>query len=328
MTTKIIQGNGLVAFGDSFTVGSNAATPATQGYARLLANYIGGSFANYAQGSTGTTFSTKQGYTNLPVGYRKQAVCWMAGLNDLRAAGAGAYQKIEGNLRAFLASAFLKVAAPASACKRTGTWSSLGSDWGGKSFALGGTPMATSDINATLEYKFYGDNFVVGSYPTSGAGHYQDLQITIDDGSPVLFSLLGRTNETATYDAKVIQGLGPGAHTAVIRPVNSLAYTVVDYVGTLVEKGSQAPIFVGKVPHIKSWTQYVTGGPFGSNAIADTASAIIESVANEFADWGVVVFDPNSTYDYLTQCDTDLIHPTTAGQASLSQAPIGALTLV
>lgn len=313
--SKFIAGSGILSFGDSFTVGSNATS--NYGYAQMLAAYVGGPASNYGAGSSLTTYSTAKGFAYLPVGYRRQLVTYMAGLNNIRGGGAAAIPCIEGDLRAFIAASLLATAVPASSLPKTGSWSALASDWGGKSYALGGTAMFTSDINATMRYNFYGDNMVVGAYRTSGVGHYQDFEIEIDGGAPILFSLLGLTNKTATYDAKVISGLGVGRHTAIFRPINSIPHTVIDYVGTLVAPGSQAPVLIGKIPYLLNWAQY---NSIATQAIADDANAVIESVAAEFSGYDVQVVEVNDFYDYSTNCSSDGIHPTSAGHTQISNA--------
>lgn len=313
---KVILGNGIASYGDSLTVGYSATN--NYGYSQMLGTLIGGMVENYGVGSMGTTEAVRQAHLHNLVGYRGKAVSIMAGLNDIRSGGATAYEKIANDLRAFLVASLLRTAIPASSMGRVGAWTAqTNQQFGGKAFALGGTPMYTSDTSAYTAVKFYGESFVVGAYATSGLGHYQDLDISIDGGDPVRFEMLGKTNVTASYAVKVFQGLGDGAHVARIRPINNTPYSVLDYVGTLMPKGAQGPIFVGLIPYIQNWTQY---GSIATREICDAANSVIASVVAEFDGYDVVLVDPNKYYDPATQCSTDGIHPTSAGHTAIFNA--------
>lgn len=326
---NVVKDIGLISFGDSFTVGYYSSGNNTNGYAKQLGDYIGGTFTNYGLGSSYSTYATKKALEVLPEGYRRPVVTWMAGLNDIREQGLPAVGKIGANLRAFLASCFLRDCVPASLLKRTGTWTALPNAYGGKAYYCGGTPLyITGNANATLTYDFYGDNLVVGAYRTNGTtGYYQDLSITVDGGTPVTFPLFGLTVEQISHDAKILRGFGAGWHRAVIKPVNALNFTVLDYVGTLVDGGTQSPVFVSKIPYLVNWAQY---GSIANQSICDAANAVIESVVTDFNSPDVALIDVNSFYNLSTGCYTDGLHPNQAGHTQIAdgfKASINLITL-
>ena len=312
----------LQSFGDSFTVGFNAS-PQTLGYAKLLANLIGGTFNNYGVGSSMSTTSAKLGHQNIAVN-RTKTVTWMAGLNDIRQAGLAAIPKLEGNLRAFLAGCFLTSICPASLMTRNGAWTALSNTYGGKSFYNGGTPLyCNSNMNAYLEWNFTGDNVVVGAYRTNGTtGYYRDLSITIDGGAPVIFALFGNTNEIVTFDAKVIKGLGSGAHTIRIKPTTTAAHTVVDFVGTLANNDN--PVLVSEIPYLLNWAQYSS---VATQAICDQANQSITNVLAEFSEFNIAKVLANTFYNPQTMCSSDGIHPTNAGHEALLNAFLNKINL-
>lgn len=312
---QVFSGASLSAFGDSFTMGYNATS--MNGYAQRFAAFIGGSLSNYGLGSSLSTYSAKKGLEVLPEGYRRQVVTWMAGLNDIRGGGAAAIPKIQGNLRAFLAACFLDDCLPASALRKTGTWYNLSNSYGGKSYYAGGNAVNTySNINAALEYDFYGDNCVIFAYRTNGTtGYYQDLSVSVDGGTPQTFALFGQTNEQVSHDAFVISGLGEGPHTLKIMPTTTAAHTVVDAVGTLKDHGS--PVLVSHIPYLLNWAQYSS---IATQAICDSANAAIDDVVAEFAGYSVEIVPVNDFYDPATGCSSDGIHPTDFGHECIADA--------
>jgi lysophospholipase L1-like esterase len=313
---RINKGSGLSAFGDSFTVGSLATS--NNGYAQQLAAYIAGTFANFGVGSSLTTRAARSALQYLPVGNRTANVSWMAGLNDIRGGGMAALPKIEGNLRSFLASCFLKEACPASAMTRVGSWANLPNNYGGKAYYIGGAPLNTNgSLTNSLSWSFEGDNLVVGAYRTNGVtSAYRDLSIVIDGGDPITFETIGNTNELITYDAKVIRGLGEGAHTVSIYPLSTAAHNVLDYVGTLEDS---APVLIAEIPYIQNWSQY---GAIGSDAICEAANVVINNVVAEFCGFNVEIVKTNDFFDPFGagQSASDGIHPTSLGHSKILEA--------
>lgn len=324
---NVINGIGLLAFGDSFTVGSNATN--NVGYAQQLATYIGGTSVNYGVGSSMSTVSAKKALEVLPEGYRRPVISYMAGLNDIRGGGTAALPKLEGNLRSFLAACFLRDVCPASKMRRTGTWTAQANNYGGKSFYCGGTPLDTSgSLSNSLEWDFYGDNVVIGAYPTNGvSSFYRDLSISVDGGAPVTFELLGKTNELISYDAKIIRGLGAGIHTVRVTPLSTSAHNILDYVGTLVDGGTQSPVFVSEIPYLLNWAQYSS---IATQAICDAANVVINNVVAEFPGLDIEVIKVNDFYDPTLpgKCSSDGIHPTSSGHADILNAFKDKITLI
>jgi lysophospholipase L1-like esterase len=315
---KIIKDSGLIAFGDSLTVGFNAS-PQTLGYSRLLADDIGGTFNNYGLGSSTSTYSAKTALASLPVGNRARLSTWMAGLNDIRHSGLNAIPRLENNLRAYLAACFLNQVCPASQMTRTGTWINMSQSVGGKALAVGGNALySTGNANATLEWTFQGDNVVIGGFMTNGIGQYtyQNLTIEIDGQYHSNFQCLGTTNENISYGAKVISCLGEGQHTIKLNATTANQYTVIDYVGTL---GQSAPVFVSEIPYLLNWAQY---NSVATQAICDAANVVINNVVNEFRGYPIQVIKVNDFYDPTAsgQCSSDGIHPTNLGHSKILDA--------
>lgn len=312
MNIKI--GNGLDSFGDSFTAGYNATN--LNGYAPQLSQVVKGTFRNFGVGSSLSELSTINAYQHLP-NNRSQIVTWMAGLNDIRTGGINVLNKIEGNLRAFIASCFLDEICPASLMTRVGTWTNLPNVYGGKSYYVGGSPLYTSgNINASLSWDFEGDNVVIGAYRTNGTtGFYQNLLISIDNQTPIEFELLGKTDEQISFDAKVIDGLGAGSHNIKITPKNANQFTTVDFVGTL--KKDNPPVFISEIPYLLNWAQF---GSIANKQICDAANVVINNVVNEFSQFPIALVKVNDFYDFTTMASSDGLHPNTEGHTAIMNA--------
>lgn len=319
---EINIGSGLHAFGDSFTVGFNATS--NIGYARLLANVIGGAFTNRGVGSSMSTTSARLSRQHL-LPSRNTPVSFMAGLNDIRQGGLNAIPKLQGNLRSFLTDCFLSQVIPASQMVRVGSWTALPNSYGGKAYYNGGTPLFCSgNINASLEWTFSGDNVVIGAYRTNGTtGNYRDLNISIDGGAPVEFELHGNTNEIVTFDTMIISGLSAGTHTVKITPTTTQTHTTVDYVGTLSK--DMPPVLVSEIPHLLNWAQYSS---IATLPICNEANLAIDAILSEFAEYPVQKVLTNSFYDEQTMCSSDGIHPTTAGHSAIFDAFMNEINLV
>ncbi|NNU70380.1 hypothetical protein G9X67_34560 [Rhizobium sp. WYCCWR 11152] len=312
---NITYGQGVQAFGDSFTVGNNATS--NVGFAPRFRGIVGGPFYNFGVGHMGAQTAARNGYENHAIGARTIANTWMAGLNDIRGTGVAAFAEIEQGLTAFLASAFLGSYKPASLMTKIGTWTALSNAYGGKAFSLGGTPLYTnSNMSASLSWTFTGDNVVIGSYATNGTtGYYQDLDIEID-GVHSPFNILGKTDIQAGVAAKLITGLGAGSHTITIHPTTTAAHTVVDFVGT-VTPDNKAPVLVSHIPYVADWAAY---GSVATKEIADAANILIGEVVSRFQAIGCLVelVEVNEFYD--PSGSSDGIHPPDRGHSQITMA--------
>lgn len=317
---RVKVGAPLIAFGDSITAG-NAASATANRYVNLFSAKIGGALDNRAVSGTGMAYQARASFPVVPV-LNGSVVSVMAGFNDLLAWGPAAFPKIETNLRAFIANALLGQAVPASAMRKVGTWTSAGGSDGGKAMTLGGTGLYTVDgPSSYLEWDFFGETLVVGSWTTIGAasgGTYKDFAISIDGISVGTFFANGATNDAypaTNFNAKVFQSLGFAKHTVRLSPMSSGAYTIVDYVGTLAAPGSIAPILVAQIPSMTNWTY---GGNTLAPATLDDANAMIASVVAEFPGWVRLV----PTNDFYTPgpgfTAADGQHPVDAGMAQIS----------
>lgn len=314
---RAILGAGMYGFGDSFSVGGGASVQ-TNGFSYLLAAKIGGTFTNLAVSGTRTAAAAKAALGSLPV-VRRPAVVMMSGFNDILTGGSVA--SIQCNTRALIAAALLKENVPASGLRQSGAWSVLGAD-GGRANFIGGTGLYTTDPNAYLEWDFFGETLVIGSYTTAGT-QYKDFNVSIDGGAPASFAASGMTSEVypATgLNALVLQNLGFGKHTVRLSQKAGApgTYMVVDYVGTLAEPGATGSAFVGQIPSMLNWTY---GGLTINQAIEDTANAGIASVVAEFAGWPVRLVPVNDFYTPdATHTAPDGEHPTDAGHVQIETA--------
>jgi len=316
--TRYLAGAGMYGYGDSFGVAGGASNQA-HGFSYLLAAQIGGTFTNAAVSGTRTAAAARAALTNLPV-MRRPAVMALTGFNSILTGAA--VTSIQADHRAIIAASLLRENVPASAMRSSGTWISYGSSDPGRSNAIGGTAMYSTDPNAWREWDFFGDNVVVGGYTTSGS-QYKDFSVSIDGSTPVTFSASGMTSEAypATgFNALVLRGLGLGKHTIRVSQKSGASgvYMVVDYVGTLAAPGSTGSTFIGQIPSMTNWTY---NGLTINQAIEDAANAGIASVVDEFSDYPVFLVPVNDFYTPdSTHTAADGEHPTDAGHAQIAAA--------
>jgi lysophospholipase L1-like esterase len=315
---KFPAGLGVLAFGDSFTLGVGASDQA-HWYISRFAAYVGGSVNNKAISGTGTSASAKALLSNSPL-LRKQGTTILSGFNDIGATGMASIEKIKSNHRAMLAASFLRDAVPASLAPRSsGVWNTLGSSAGGKSFALGGTPMFSDDVGAYLEFDFYGETLVVGAYTQISTGFYNDLNVSIDDGAPTIYLSLGESDDpypAVGYNANVYRNLGAGKHTVRLSGVSTGKHCVIDYIGTLIDPADAAGVLVGGVPTRTNWTH----GEFTTDqATTDAASYAIAGVVAEFPDYPVQ-YIPIADFYSAADVWTDGYHPSDLGHQLIAQA--------
>jgi lysophospholipase L1-like esterase len=315
---RALTGYGVTMMGDSFTV-HGGASDAAHGYATKFSDFVGGTLDNQGVSGTGTITAAKNALAAMVVN-RKRLATVLAGFNDIGRTGVAAYDKIKANHRSIIAAAFLREAVPASAMTATGTWTALGNGLGGKAFALGGTPLYTTDPGAYLEWEFFGETLVVGAYIQEASGSYKDFNVSIDGAAPVVYQSLGLNDETypsSGFNALVFKNLGFGRHTVRVSDKSGAGvYTVVDYVGTLIDPAAAVGLLVGEVPTRTQWTY---NGNTINQAITEDASAAIASVVAEFSEWPVRMVPVS---DFYTPADvgSDGYHPNDAGHKRIFQA--------
>lgn len=328
--TKVKVGSSLITFGDSITYGS-AASDTNHRYANIVNSKIGGTLYNQAVSGTGMANQSRNAFPIIPI-KNSAVVSVMAGFNDLLREGAASFNKIESNLRAFITNALLVDAVPASICRSNGTWVSAGSSDGGKAINFGGNGLYTTGGTSNyLEWDFFGETLVVGSWTTtSGAngGTYKDFDISIDGGTPVTFFANGATNDAypaTNYNTKVLLNLGYGKHTVRVSPKSSGAYTIIDYFGTLSAPGATAPVLVAEIPSMTTWTY--NGNTLSPTTLAD-ANTLIASVVSEFSAWPVRLVPTNSFYTPgAGYTSADGQHPSDGGMAQIASAFMSQISL-
>ncbi len=304
---------GLIAFGDSFTTGLGASVPANA-YINKLSAYLGGTLSNNAVSGTGTTRATQNAHAVLPVN-RKSAVSVLAGFNDIGAYGANAYTEIASNLRSLIACALLRENVPASAMRSGGNWTALPNAYGGRAFAIGGTPMYTNDPNAWREWDFFGETLVVGGI-TSFPLPYRSFNVSIDGGPPQLMQAENiNPNETYSYAVLVLQNLGFAKHTVRLSVADASYWTTIDYVGTLMEPAAAQAVLIGEIPTRAVWPNGIV-----NQAVTDAANAAIASVVAEFAEWPVAYVPIGQFYSAADTWYMDGIHPSDMGHDKIFRA--------
>jgi len=313
----IFIGYGLNAFGDSFTIGSGASDTAHQ-YAIRLNGFIGGAINNKAVSGTGTTIAAQNACTYLP-NNRKSAVSILAGYNDLGHFGANAYTEIKSNLRSLIACSLLSESIPASAMRSNGVWNALGSNFGGRAFASGGTPLYTDDALAWLEWDFYGETLVVGAFSTCAYGAegpaYHNVKVIIDGGvSQLLQTLNIQCNELYAYTSLILKNLGFSKHTVRLSVDDPSYHTTVDYVGTLIEPKIAQAVLVGEIP-----TRILWSSGLATQAMTDLVNIYIADTVAEFAEWPVKVV-PISQFYFTSDVGPDGLHPNDNGHLHIYQA--------
>jgi len=83
---KVTKNSGLIAYGDSITVGQSAT--AGNSYVSKLGTHIGGSISNQGVSGTGTCEAARRGVTVPKT--RTSAMAVLAGLNEVRKYGVSA----------------------------------------------------------------------------------------------------------------------------------------------------------------------------------------------------------------------------------------------
>lgn len=315
---KTKRGEGVIAIGDSFTVGLNATSEAAK-YVNRLGGYIGGAVANQGYGGEGWVYCANKALALNSD--RSRLVTFLAGLNDIRISngtgGYGAFPKIKANLHAALAACFLQESVPASKLTKSGNWMTLASVAGGRAINIGGTAMYTPDMNAYMEWEFFGETLVIGAIAclNSNGKMYSNMLVTIDNGPQELMQVEGQTNETYGYVAKVYKNLGFGKHTVRIQPADTTNYScVLDYVGTLCEPWANGPVLVGHIPYV---INYTTGTHVATPQMFTDANAEMDAIVAEWSDWGVAIVPTNDFFDPATGCDTDGVHPNNTGHVQI-----------
>ncbi len=277
---------GVQAFGMSITGGQAAVNPPNYWVNRVAA-FLGGAVENRAVAGTGLPDLIRQAYTYMPYGSRTKLALADGPLNDIRQVGPAALPSIKPALDALVCTAFCGMVRSAShpspgTIQRAGTWTSLGTAYGGRSLFFSGlAPMYTNDPTASITFSFGGPIVCVHGF-ASETGDWVDLDIEVDGVAWGQTEWAGKARPGANKQpaATVIDGLSAGSHVIKVKPqaMGPGQYAVVDCIQTAYLSGA-SPLMLGSVPNIQDWT---FGAAIGTWADAQAANAIIEQVA---ADW-------------------------------------------
>ncbi len=328
-------------YGASFEVGLGSTNQGVHGYQYVLSSRLNSNISNHAQSGAGTWRNTKEAFTSLPTHSRTSTdfpVYGCSAYNDVwRGANtANTLLKIQGNLRAFLANAFLKTALPLSdsSFTKTGTWGAMNGSLFEKAPTLSGTGMYSASAGDTITGTFSGDNLVIGTFNCTGAptARLGSFNVTIAGIVYGPYDFKGYTDglgdlapwdDTITYQAVILRGLGNNAsQTFTITLLENLT-TFLDYIGTLDYPSVSSPVGVSGCPMNPpaGWLVSPTTGPaVWSQYSMEAANTAIKDVVSEFFDYPVRYIEVNDWYDPLTGCSTDNRHPNDIGHASLASA--------
>lgn len=320
---------GVQAFGMSITTGALAVN-AVNYWVNRLAQYIGGPVDNRAVGGTGLQDMVKQAYSYIPYSTRTKLVVVDGPLNDVRRYSVGALPMIEAATDAIIVTAFAGymrgAGQVAPQVTRTGSWTSLGTSYGGRSCysGFGGlTPVYSTDPLASITFTFSGPVVALCGF-LSDSTDWADMDVEIDGAYYCTTdwqnkALAGSGKQCA---ALMISGLSTGVHTLKVTPKpGSSGPIVVDCIQCPTKPA--APVILGTIPNIVNWAY---SGAIGTWPDAQAANVILEAVMMKWQSWGFPVgFAEILTqpYDY----SSDGVHPTDRGQLNWAIAYLAGLRI-
>lgn len=330
---KIRPPGTLSVFGDSFSNGYGASVP-EKCFTHLLAASLDMPLQSYAVNGHGSFVATKQAFI---AGARVNGLyTWMASFNDILhgTASSQVLRKIQGELRAFLANAFLAsaVAAEDAAISKTGSWSNLDAGIEPKSIlGLSGNGLISGTAGNSLSWTFSGDSLVIGCYNADGVNERSGAFTVVVDGVTVeTYNGDGCADGVSdgtywnrlTHEARVYKGFGAGSHTVVVT-VQSAVFTPstrIDYFGTLAKPHQCLPVFVAESPYVgeDGWLSFQPSTPW-SPFFVETTSRALRDVCNEFIGYPVVTVRVNDYYGKIG-VSSDNIHPSDCGYRCIYKA--------
>lgn len=332
----------IFALGDSITVGQNAS-PSSNAYINLIKSIYGiSTITNSASGGRGAWYAADRinhaGFTRAST-----LITVMAGLNDIRRNGSAAktLAKIEATYRSIILRGISDANSAGGSVGVTrsgGTFTGYAADTLGGLYGTGTLPgnFACSVAIGThpaaqYSYTFTGTAFGVQFSADDGViSNYATAEIRID-------GVLVKTVNLDTYYDGVSDGTydnarGPVAfsfhnlantsHTVVITGETGSGFGLpVDYFCTILPPATAASFLFFEIPYLNS-TGYALSPALGSEAASDAASAVIESIVDEYKSYGynIAYVRTNDIYNLLTGLDTDNIHPNNTGHTQIRMA--------
>ncbi len=319
------------AYGDSFTLGSNAS-PSTWSYVNQLNGIYGITITNNAVSGKGVIPMAIASYAAQPVYEFDHPTIVFVGFNDLRRGGSASatLNKINAGHTAMIVNSLLKFAVPASTCSETGSWSNF-TALTGKASNLSGNSRQSSTSGNTIGYTTTtpSDNIVIGTYGTDGVTYdYGRLSISIDGGTAVVYNPNGNadlvTDGTLDNgrgpDVIVITGLRNSTHTVGITVLDNKT-TVLDFVGYMREPTACPPVYVVSPPRMDA-TGYATAPANATDAVITAGKLSLKAMLNStFVNYPVAFVDLDQYYDISTGLDAaDHIHPNNVGHGQITKA--------
>jgi hypothetical protein len=329
-------GQRFFGFGDSFTVGSGATVPTTNGYIYLLKERTGTTMTNYGRSGGGVVEMFHQGTTNLPDTLNSVPMTVLCGFNDaIRGGGDPREQaKINAGFRAFIANAFLKTAVAANQVAKYGTWVNVA--------GIGNFPIKANDIgsggglgvvnviaNDSLVWNFSGDNLVIGyinNDATAAGFTIGNFEVFVDGISQGIYTGNNKSlsvidshwSNTYSNNAVVLTGLGVGSHR--VRLVHNDANNIyIDYFGTLMAPSDCPPMLIGSIPQLDSagYSTHIAYPP--SDSTFELCSQQIQAAISEFVGYPITYIDVNRWFS-SEGIGVDNTHPNDTGHQQLANA--------
>ncbi len=330
VTTYLIDA--IASAGDSYVEGFGLPSPTTQGFAYLLASTYGASLNQQALGGSGA-YRAVFNFRSLT--RNASTVIVMCGLNDIRRNGSfpSTLNKIYNCLNSLIARYYLSSGTSGAAISNTGSWFNAtfpadGTDGEYGSILSGRAAFAEGAGNVkTLSNMTVVRNIVVGGLGDQSTGGA--FNISINGGTAIPVNQNNQSDgvsdgihNNVRIPMTTIIAASPGSATITVTTTSgSGLYSILDYIGTLVEPANAKRIYIYKIPYLPAggWSQAPANG---SNIAVDAANNTLATLVNfwnQTLGYPVFLVDTLNNYNESTHMQVDLIHQNaTPGHTNLA----------
>lgn len=323
---KEIYWNGIINYyGDSIVEGFNSSDDA-HSFSGVLSNMIGKSKNNYGVSGYSIRNVMEDFFTNTPFANQTNPTLVQVGINDLiNSNNAYKIPKISEGIRAFIANHFLTYYIPGASdlITQAGSgWTNAGMNSAtvcSKSFNSGaGTAIYSNVSGATLTFKHYHDNLVIGCFGIDAFYDYGRFTVHVDGVLKATYDPNGKGDDwyNPSYTAFTsnnpnvvcISGLNTLEKTVVITLLDN-KYSIIDYVGALGKPEVVSPVIVNHIAKLNA-TGYLIAPAYASDANIEDTNEAIDAVCQYFIDldYPVYVGVIEDTFDITDCLDTDGLH--------------------
>lgn len=314
------------SYGDSITVGSNSTSG--NSYIELTTSLYSFVNTNRAVSSRGIWEAARLHNLNINSSDNKLSIV-MAGFNDVRRGGndVKTFAKIENGYKAIIVNQFAKTSIAANSgnpsITTSGSFTTFNSDVVGGKFNNG---LFSTTNGSYLEYTFRDNNVVLAMIGADGVSeNYGTFDIHINGVLQGSYDLNGKSDNIS--DGSNSNNRSPFILTFnvtdgvnVIRVTNTSSLPVpIDYFGHLKKPNFCTPLILMHAPKMNN-AGYATSPSNANDTIIEELNDLIDSVANDFSNYPLVVGKTNDFYDVTTGLDTDNIHPNDLGHRQIYNA--------